>query len=353
MPVSFADATLLRFTEETSQPAKVTRQMLADNKKLYTDYIDWWGKKRRDFLVYCRDYLRENGIDDAMVLFTNNAGEPGVGFNSWEPRFIADKPSIWQDILTQKTHLTSDEKPLNLLSVQDVVKQGLYREGLLSPALSWGGWENNHVGPASDPQHYKDLDGVMISHAFNRLYTVADPNTLDDFSTKTGLALMRHFSLNENMMNTDSDGKKRFLGYFVADMEKAGPYCMMAEAMAMANGNPTLIGYLSGGMYTRGFPTYVRNFNAHYLALPALPSKRQDNLSSNAKIVVRTIDAGKHGTYFYVINTSMTAEDGIIQSPAKGSVQSAVTGSKQSVSGGKLALSLYPYELRSYHIPAN
>ena len=62
------------------------------------------------------------------------------------------------------------------------------------------------------------------------------------------------------------------LGYFVADIERAGPFCMMAEALAMANGDPTMIGYLVGSNYGRGFPGYVRDFNANFLALPALPS---------------------------------------------------------------------------------
>ena len=60
----------------------------------------------------------------------------------------------------------------------------------------------------------------------------------------------------------------------MADIERAGPYCMMAEALAMANGDPTMLGYLLGGNFGRGFPQYVREFNANFLALPALPSER-------------------------------------------------------------------------------
>ena len=41
----------------------------------------------------------------------------------------------------------------------------------------------------------------------------------------------------------------------------------------MAHGDPTMIGYLVGCNFGRGFPQYVRNFNANFLALPALPSQ--------------------------------------------------------------------------------
>ena len=44
---------------------------------------------------------------------------------------------------------------------------------------------------------------------------------------------MRHYALNENMMSDASDKEK--LGYFVADVERAGAACMQAEAVAMAN----------------------------------------------------------------------------------------------------------------------
>ena len=57
----------------------------------------------------------------------------------------------------------------------------------------------------------------------------------------------------------------------MADVERAGPFCMQAEAVAMANGDPTMIGYLVGNNFERGFPMYVRDFNANFLALPALP----------------------------------------------------------------------------------
>ena len=98
---------------------------------------------------------------------------------------------------------------------------------------------------------------------------------------------MRFYSLNENMMNDKADKEK--LGYFVADMEMAGPYSMLAEARAVANGDPSDIGYLSGNNFQRGFPEYARAFNTAFLSLPALPSVVVAGASSDKEVVVRQI----------------------------------------------------------------
>ncbi len=176
-------------------------------------------------------------------------------------------------------------------------------EALTSPGLNWGNWEVQHSRPADDPLHYKDTQGVLLTHAFNRNYTVASPRTMDAFRTPSGLAMIRHYALNEHMMFDKSD--KELLGYFVADIERAGPYCMMAEVLAMAHGDPTMIGYLVGNNFGRGFPVYVREFNANYLALPALPSTVVKDAASDSEVVVRRIDTAKHGTWIAAINTSL------------------------------------------------
>ena len=161
---------------------------------------------------------------------------------------------------------------LEHLDVVDVALLGLEGAVILGPLSFQAEYMSAHLDsrPADDPQNYKDVDGVLFSHAFNRNYTVASPRTFEAFRSLAGLAVIRHYPLNENMMFDQRD--QQILGYFVADIERAGPYCMMAEAHAMAHGDPTMIGYLTGGNFGRGFPGYVRNFNANFLALPALPS---------------------------------------------------------------------------------
>jgi hypothetical protein len=236
-----------------------------------------------------------------------------------------------------------------LLGVGQVVEQDLYLEGLLSPGLNWGNWELHHSRPADDPQNYKDVEGVLLSHAFNRNYTVASRKTFDAFRAPAGLALTRHYALNENMMFDKND--QDILGYFVADIERAGPYCMMGEALAMANGDPTMIGYLSGCNFGRGFPKYVRNFNANFLALPALPSHIVPNAASDPAVVVRHISTDEHGMWIAVVNPSLEAKKGVsIALPENRPITDAVTGDILAAGGGYITLDLYPCQLRSFHV---
>ena len=87
----------------------------------------------------------------------------------------------------------------------------------------------------------------MLTHAFNRIYTVISPQTFEAFRGPSGLAIVRHYALNEHMMYDKDD--QPLLNYFVTDIERAGPYCMLSEAIAMAQGDPTMIGYLVGNNF--------------------------------------------------------------------------------------------------------
>lgn len=345
MPVSFGSGALQRFGDEANKGVVPTRDQIKADKALYNRYIGWWNTKRRDFLVAMRDYMREKGVAGADVLFTGEASEPGVGFGAWGEHFVTDRSDLWGPILKQAPYSGADgNTQWTVLSPAEVAKSGLYKQGLLSPGLSWGGWENQHSRPADDPQTYQDLDGVMISHAFNRLYTVDATETFDAFRTKTGLFMVRHYALNENMVYDTGDQPKA--GYFVADVERAGPYCMQAEAVAMANGDPTMIGYLSGCNYGRGFPEYVRDFNVNFLALPALPSVRLDGASSDKDVVVRVIKTAKHGTYVSIVNTAPTSKAGVVVNlKTAGTLKPLADGAHVSVSGSAATLDLRPYQL--------
>jgi len=314
LPMSFADKTLARFDPS------VTRAKLLADPDLLKRYETWWFEKRREFLVAMRDHLRSGGIEDALVLYTAVGGEPGPSFPTWEKRIVTDDPAAWPP-------------PLVPVSIERVVNENLYLDALLSPQLNWGKWEWHHANPPADPDRYRNTPGVLLTHAFNRLYTVASPKTFDAFRGPSGLAIVRHYALNENMMFDAADKDK--LGYFIADIERAGPYCMLAEAHAMANGDPTMIGYLVGSNFGRGFPQYVREFNANFLALPALPSERLANASDDPEVVVRIIRTPSHGSWLAVINTGLTAKPCVrIQTPT-----------------GPMELSLHPCELRSLHFP--
>ncbi len=348
LPVGFGPETLKRFAAQANSGTPVTREQLKSDKALYDRYIGWWNTQRRDFLKAMRDHLREKGVKDAFVLFTGCAGEPGRGFGDFEPRFFTDAPAVWQPLLASEAHKPPQERTWQVYSPAEVAEKDLYLKALLAPGANWGGWENQHANPADDPRTYQPVEGVMLSHAFNRLYTVSSPKTLDLFRAPSGLALVRHYTLNENMMFDAGDQEK--LGYFVADFERAGAACMQAEAVAMANGDPTLIGYLCGSNFGRGFPQAVRDFNANFLALPALPSTRLEGTCSDPSVVVRMTDAGKHGTYVAVVNTSWTERNRVrVKLPVSGRVKALASGATLAHSGDSVTLDLHPYQLLSLH----
>ena len=343
LPIGFSDATRGRFAREANDGQAVTREQLNADRKLYGHYIEWWRGKRRDFFAAMRDHLRDKGIKNAFMLYTACPGEGGVNFHSWEPRLVTDSPAAWIPLLKRPEQLTSKQETMTAVTPQQVVDGKWYQEGLTSPGLNWGKWEVHHARPADDPQTYHKVEGVMLSHAFNRLYTVAAPETFDLYRAPAGLAIMRHYALNENMMFDHNDQPK--LGYFVADVERAGPHCMMAEALAVANGDPTMLGYLVSNNFGCGFPQYVRDFNANFLALPALPSERLDGAASDPAVVVRAIRTKEHGTYLAIANTARVAREVTVQIPTGNKVQFLASGEQVAVQNGRVTLSLRPFQL--------
>jgi len=348
LPISFSDQTLARYNRESATSPPVTRPSLQDHAQQYRAYLDWWGKKRQSFFMAMRDYLRHNGVDEAMLLYTGSPSEPGVPFATWDPFLITDQIDRWQPVLTQERHLSTGRRPITPLTIPEVIRRDLYLDALTSPGLTWGEWEVQHARPADDPQHYDDTEGVLFTHAFNRNYTVSDPRTFNLYRGPDGLALVRHYTLNENMMFDTND--QDILGYFVVDMERAGPHCMMAEALALAHGDPTMIGYLVGCNFGRGFPTYARNFNAHYLALPALPSQILPNACDDKHITVRRIDTDKQGSWLAIINTGLSGHRRVTIKVPSGRITDAVTGEALNATNDHVSLVLYPCQLRTLRI---
>jgi hypothetical protein len=345
LPMSFADATRTRFASEANDGKKVSRADLIQDPALLKRYEEWWFGKRREFLVAMRDYLQSNGIRDAVVLYTAEGSESGTPFPTWEKRLVTDDVATWNRILAEPRHVI-DKKTIVPLTVDRVVKEDLYLAGLQSPPLNWGGWEWHHANPPADPARYCDTPGVMLTHCINRSYSAASPKTFDAFRAASGLAVVRHYSLNEDMM-VDKSGPSK-LGYFVCDVERAGPYCMMPEALAVANGDPTMLAYLMGNNFGRGFPQYVREFNANFLALPALPSQRLADASGDNEVVVRTIRTPANGTYLAVVNIAMTAKQRVqIRLPSAGAVQDAVSGAALPVKDQTIELDLRPCQLKT------
>lgn len=332
MPISFRDENLALYKTETGVAA--TRQDLHSNKESLEKYYIWWFKKRAAFVDALALHLRDKGVPGAVVLLTTDSSEPGYPLPG--NVLVTDDPRRWQTLMSQLP------KKKSILPMDTAVNDNVHLNALTAPGGTWGAFEWQHATPKADPENYKaDLSGGLLTYTFNRLYTVSSPKPFDEFRTPEGLAIVRHYSLNENVM----DDK---IGYFACDVEMAGPYSMLADARAVAYGNPRFIGYLLSNTLARGFPQYARDFNQAFLSLPALPGKLLSNASSDKEVVVRTIDAGKYGTFLAVVNTGFTPKNAVtITLPKEGNLTNAALNTPLSLKDGKLVLDFYPGQLYS------
>lgn len=342
MPMGFSDSALKQFATDTAQKEPVTRPRLQENPELYAAYKQWWFGKRREFLNRVRDYVREaSGNPKAVVLYSADHNEPArVNPDPRKAGLVAESPDVWR------------KAGYDAASLAEASTDHRHFEALTLPAVTSGTLEMQHAAPEYDPQNYRNNEGVLPTFTFNRAWTVADADALEAFRTPSGLAMIRHYSLNEDMLREDTDaGPVERLGFFVCDMELAGPYCMLAEARAMANGDPDYLGYHASSTFNRGFPQYVRDFDAAYLALPAIPSKRLEKVAEDPEIVVRRMDAGDHGVYYAVINTGYHGKKSVhLNLPDKGVVVNAATGEKLTAGKDGLVVNLRPCQLLALQV---
>ncbi len=332
MPISFRDENLALYKTETG--IVTTRQDLKSNKESLEKYYAWWFKKRAAFVDALARHLSDKGLPGAVVLLTTDSSEPGIPLPG--NVIVTDDTATWQTLMSQLP------KKKTVLPLETAVRDNLHLKALTTPGGTWGAFEWQHASPKADPENYKaDSSGGLLTYTFNRLYTVSSPKPFDEFRTPEGLAIVRHHSLNENVM----DDK---IGYFACDVEMAGAYSMLADARAVAYGNPRFIGYLLSNTLARGFPQYARDFNQAFLSLPALPGTLLSNSASDKEVIVRAIDAGKTGTYLAVVNTGLSSKKAVtITLPKAGNVTNAALDTPVSRKGDKLTLDFYPGQLYS------
>ena len=330
-PISFADATIERFTKATGQTG-VTRERLKNDKELFAHYVAWWNTARRDFLVGVRDGLRKGGVKDATVLYTCCASEPAPVFMD-DQAIVQGDPDPWRALLGKAATYSSATSGTG------------YLDAVLAFPGTWGEWEWNWASPPPDPKTYAKVEGITMTYPYRRAYSVAVPADMEAFRVPAGLAMLRHQSLNERSLPDD------FVGYQCVDTERAGPASVLPDVMAVVNGDPRWMGILSGVSLTTGYPQYVRAFYAAYMSLPALPSKLLAKAADQDAVVVRVIDGGKHGTWLAVGNISYTALKGVtLKLPATGTVTDAATGEVLKATGKTLVIDLEPCSLRAIRI---
>jgi len=346
LPVSFSDSALRRFEKDGGISAgSTTREKLRQDSALMGRYRAWWFGRRKAFLEGLRDYLRSEIGRDADLLFTWDSTEPGWTLSDSGKQIVSDDPERWSAITKslQQQGVWWFSK-----SHDDCLANEQYLKSMKTRRKDWGADEWSNSSPEADPQNYRGADGVMLTHPIHRMYSMTG-KSLDEFRTKSGLAVIRHYCLNENAPNHKKPDEVP-IGYFVADVERAGPFSMMAEARAVALGNPNYLGYLASNSWNHGFPKYARRFYANYLSLPALPGTLEPGATDIPDVIVRKIATAKHGTWYAIVNLGYESRRASVRIEARGTVRHAPTGTEVGKGPGSVVLELYPLELVALHV---
>jgi hypothetical protein len=242
---------------------------------------------------------------------------------------VTDDAATWQPIAA-----TSEQSKITIADYAEVTKNDQHLAIQLAPHSTWGTWEWQSAVPQPDPEHYKDVDNIFMEFSFSNAFTVPSPQPFDTFRAKSGLVATRHYALNEGVL-------PKAVEYVACQMERAGPYSLLEKVRAVAYGDPTYLGALEGNTLSHGFPEYVRDFNAAFLALPALPSTILTGATVTPDVVVRSIPTPKNGTYLLVANVGLAAQPKVtIKLPAKGTITNAATGESLATSADGTSLTL-------------
>lgn len=358
-PISFSDSCLIQFAKEKNGRYLVEREDLMKDKELLEKYYRWWFGKRADYLESVAKLIHEQYDPKAFVLYTTDSSEPGRALETravlpdmkdpWKCRgfVVTDNKPLWDGILSEAPYA---EKSIQAVTVDQILSQHAHEKSLKLWLLDWGNWEVGHANPPSDPESIKKSTDAMFSYTINRFYS-AD-SAMEEFRTGAGLTCVRHFPLNENEMDVKKGDKSESpVGYFISDVERFGAFSVMPEVAAVAKGDPTRLGYLTGSTFQHGFPRYVRAFNQAYLALPALPSVLVQQ-EKYGKEWVRKIDAGSERVWYAVCNLAYTEQKVQIDNLPKGkALVDCVSGDRYPVlADGSVSISFGPMSLRSFRV---
>lgn len=382
-PVSFRDEARARYAADRNVVVP-TRNQLRQNSTLRQDYQNWWFDKRRIFLLALRDYVRNgkngnDGIPNASVLFTSYHEEglpvPSAGYadaklltNDTSAWSIINSDSRWQyrySAVSLSTWLT-DKRYENMLSLIPLPDESIFT----TPVASNEDWKNNSPGyatPPADPLRYSNDSGVLLTMPFGKQFSLDDQALIDKFKNQSGLAMIHHFPLNEDDGHGDYTVDRKagtynnwpmsgHFGYFVSDVERATPYTMLTEVMAVAKGDPFWLGYLSSNSFNTGAPQDLRRFNQAYLAWPALNSTKITIAVSDPEVIVREIVTASQGKFVAVFNIGMSAKTNIQIDFTKtsignvASVVDRVTGAAVILNAGKLTTNLQVADFKVYYL---
>jgi len=313
-PVSYTDAAIARFAADANGNWPPPRADFAKDADLRGRYEAWYLGKRSEFLIGLRDDLRR-GYSKAELFVTPWGDDAGPGLSERKRLVVTDVPADFQGNLQGPSGEWGEA-----IALRRVVGDEMHLKAIQAFPGNRGNWDWHDATPPADPGKYWDTKGVLFTYPVSRMYTAMSSTAFDAFRGPDGLAAVRWFCPNAGL-------DAGTLGGIVADIDRAGPYCMMTEALAVANGDPIWLGILASNTFTSSFPEYARRFYAAYLALPAEKSQRMWEWSPDPEVVVRVIWPETKGAYLAVVNTSyLPKKEAAIVLSWDGQVTNAASG---------------------------
>ena len=374
MPVSFSDAAIAKFCEETGRaPGAVTRASIVESfgkaagevyrdtvkygnnrwTDIYREYRQWWYGKRAQWLEAMQDLLDQNGVPGAKVFYTGEMGEASLTLHA--P--VGNDTDRTSDGCGAVQLLDSDWSYGGRATRAGAwMAQTIRDYALTVDGWSWYPFEYNHAEPQRDPYTYTNRNDVAITFPYDTVCSVIAGgkdfrNALNTtYRNASGDLFMTRFYCLHEGMNPDASGNENN-GYFTTEMDHAGRAIMLPELFGFVYQDPTVVGMLQGNPIARAFSAEFREFADNFTALPAKEGTVVDGADGwSSMFVVRRYE-GAGETFFAVANATGTAKPAQsvnLKDASIATLYEAVSGRAHPVSGGILTLDVKPYQLLSF-----
>lgn len=97
-------------------------------------------------------------------------------------------------------------------------------------------------------------------------------------------------------------------GYFATYVDRGGEHTMLAEARAVANADPTWLGYLASTCSAAQRPSKCARVQRCVSVASRARQQAHRGSSSDPAALVRAIETPSNGTYYAIVNTAMTTK---------------------------------------------
>jgi hypothetical protein len=348
MPISYSLSDITLFSDETgiSIPAGKSAVELAtwaSSGETGNKYADWWHKKRAEFHARIGKLMRSYRPDLKIFYYNWDNDKFAIAMNDftgWD--FLA--PVVNQaktDPEGALNHYKENIEQRKKLTGTDYIR--MLESGDLGVRLC----KLPHHGLR--PSLYDQIENFELLAPSNSLYIADNPEYLNYFRTKEGVAISNAIVYDE------SAGRYINPKYEGNEIVPGGPaFSMALELMGYFHTDARTLTFTS---YTngRGFADAHRRFAQAYLALPAIEGKLIEGTDED--VCIRTYDS-KNGTYIGVASKCYKAKKVKINLPelyknkTELTVTDLVTGKtiKASKLGNSLAFEMEsgPMELNAF-----